>query len=628
MHGHVISRSARGFRGQGRVFAKHGGRGDRGAAMIVALLLVVMVVLIGVTAVSETLDSDYQAAVTLKAVQVVAAGRAGVDAEVANLEEEASAGQSLTCSAGGQVNGVGSGAANAASAEGYTMMYYAEDTTSASNAMNDLGSPTTRSSCPATIAEPAAKTWYLAVEAIGSTPSHAYNSAKPSTAVLQLTKVASSSFNDAAFTGEDFTPSGNFNMYLGTAPAMTYTAGPLTCQNTANYLAGDVWVESDSSSPGTSGSCVIDGNLYVNGSLSLSASTTVEGTIFATGNVTLVSGSFAIGGIVADGSVTINGSATTTIAPYNGTLGDGDVLAQGNIELLGDNNGSSVANYAYSAGGTVTNDGTPVGGASGAHQWPAGCTLPVGSAESCVAGGFGPALESPLPSQSFPSLTYSGSPFSGPTWTYYNDSSDNCNSNPAGAGLASPAVYNEIAEATTPTVISTPCAVAFGNITGSSSQTIQTDVAIFASGGFWFDYDQPVLSGAGACSSSTPCEAFFVVPCDGTCASGPLPANGSGSSCPGKKSNFSLATLEGADKGDIWMQAGVDGSTVHSFFYTPDNFCAEGSPGTSDDPNDGQMYIGGNAILNSQLFLTADTSLFSKLPGASTTWSTSVVAVQ
>lgn len=596
--------------------------------MIVALLLVVMVTLIGVTAVSETLDSNYQAAVTLKAVDVVAAGRAGVDAEVASLEQEASTGESLTCPTGGQVDGAGSGAANASSVESYTMLYYATDTTSASNAVSDLASPATRSNCPATITAPAAKTWYLAVEAVGSTASHAYNTARPSMAVLQLTQAASSSFNDAAYTGEDFTPSGNFNMYLGSVPAMTYTAGPLTCQNTANYLAGDVWVESDSSSPGTSGSCVIDGNLYVNGSLSVSASTTVEGTIFATGNVTLVSGSFKIGGIVADGSVTIDSSATTTIAPYNGTLGDGDVLAQGNIELLGNSNGSSVANYAYSAGGTVTNAGTPVGGASGVHQWPAGCTLPIGSAETCVAGGFGPMLNTPLPAQSFPSLTYSSGPFSAPTWTYYNDSTDNCTSNPNGTGLASPAVYTEIADATTPTVISTPCIVAFGNVTGSSSQKIQTDIAIFAGGGFWFDYDQPVVSGTGSCSTSSPCEAFFIVPCNSACAAGPFPSNGSGSSCPTKKTSFSLSTLWGSDQGDIWMQAGVDGATVHSFFYTPNNFCGEGSPGTSGDPNDGQMYIGGSAILNSQLFLTADTSLFAKLPGASTTWSTSVVAVQ
>lgn len=108
--------------------------GDKGAAMMMALLVVVLILLLGAVMVSETMASNYNAALTSKSVQVVSAARAGTSAGIASLETALGADNigvstGLTCQSiastsnyNGNV-GAANGAGNAASAGWYTLYW-------------------------------------------------------------------------------------------------------------------------------------------------------------------------------------------------------------------------------------------------------------------------------------------------------------------------------------------------------------------------------------------------------------------------------------------------------------------------------------------------------------------------
>ena len=673
--------------------------------MVLAILLVLMVTLIGVTAVSDTVEGGYRALATNVASELVAAARAGVDAEVANLEAEAAGGISLTCLSGpGTIDSLGSGAANAASAEGYTLTYYAVDA-SASQAVQDLsgnGLVGPRYECSGTtptpiIPVPVSSTWYLAIEAVGTTKAQVYYTAHPAIGVVRFSEGASSNFNDGMYGGEEIATPGDMVM---TGSGATYTNGQLQCNSTNHYWAGDVWANGGV----TSGDCQIHGNLYVSGAVEMTGCTApdVTGGIFATGSVWMSGGCEVEGDIVSNGDVAFSGGADTLGNIYaSGTDGNSSSLSETSlssplasssavaslpvepltvgmsagatvvvayngqserwnvssrvlsgstsipvtlqtpsyafpagsiVETVGTPCGTSVclqsgagsgssteAANVYSANGTISVTNAPISGSEfGATPWPT-CPVPGGSGVSCS----GSAL-SALPVQLFPSLDYKASMWPSGTWTYYDDSGDTCTSNPNGVGLANAATYNEIENPpSSHVVIVTPCAIELDDAATGGQLTIKANMAIFAAGGFFFDnWNTPAVAGGGSCSSSSPCDVYFVVPCNSSCdnsGAGPFPTNGQGSTCPS-----SISSLDG----DIWMQSGVDGRSLVSFFYTPNNFCAAGPVGTSGDPITGQIYVGGYVELSSQLFLNADVLLGQGIAGASSTYSASVVSVK
>src|SRR5579875_1968398 len=59
---------------------------DRGAALIAALLVVVLVAMLGAVALQESLNGSHQGALTAKNLETASAGRAGVDAVLAGIQ--------------------------------------------------------------------------------------------------------------------------------------------------------------------------------------------------------------------------------------------------------------------------------------------------------------------------------------------------------------------------------------------------------------------------------------------------------------------------------------------------------------------------------------------------------------
>lgn len=617
------------------------GRPDDGSAMVLAILLVMLVTLVGAVGVSESLAGTYSSGITNKGVEMVAADRSGADSEVANVEKEASSGSTLTCpSAQVQLDGVGAGAANAESAESYDLTFYAVDT-SASAALSDLsGSETTgpRYSCATTpdIPVPASGPWYLAVQSQGATSSGISTGivagSSPSVAVVEFSQVSTNSFTDGMYGGEDITTPGDLVM---TGSGATYTNGPVDCSSSNDYYAGDVWAAGGT----TSGACQVHGNLYVSGNATLTGCTApdVTGGLYATGNVDMSGGCEVEGPVAADGDVSYSGGAWSegNIYAYGAdagsTCGSSTCLASGH---------DPQADNVYSANGDIHDSNAALSGSQyPMTAWPT-CPLPAGSAATCSGGEL-----APFPVQKFPTYSFSASqwpgyvvdtdPYDSKPYSLGGCSSnvdhENYQSNMAkgrpnyryAAGDATAQVYEDIATASgSPgVVVNTPCAIEVGNAATNGQMTISTNVAIFAQGGFWFGNWATPMTGAGKCTVGSPCDAYFVVPCGAGCdnnGAGPFPSNGSGTGCPSSVTSY---------PGDIDITDGPDQSLL-SFFYTPDNLCASGTPGTKDDPITGQIYVGGNVELSSQLFLDADTLVSSALASASSAWSSSVVELR
>jgi hypothetical protein len=638
---------------------------DRGSAMIVSIMVVLMATSLGMVGMYETLNGSYSAAVTGKSVQVVAAGRAGEDAGIGSIESEVKAddtyvqtgtgtAEPITCQSGSKTTAFNAGvtASNGAGDSADQAWYstvYATSGTSAANAASDLGetisSGWTAGQCAttattimteSTFASQSAP-WWLAIKSTGSTSSSVYNTAKSSIAVVEFTPEASGStpsFSDGVYVGNDLTMSGNFQMNEisggpGSPPGIpTYTSGSLDCQNTGDYEAGDVWAGGTGSS-NTSGSCVIGNpssspvltaNLYIfpdptdtAGTVTFANSTTVTGTVYATGNVSMTNGTIKLGNIATNGAVTINGSATPTI---------GNIYAVGNVSI--NLTGGTISGNVYSESGTATvtaNGGTFKGHAYSATAWPTSPSPCAGSEVTCASGGAG--LVTPFPSQTFPSLSYSASQWPGYTvWTDPNDTKTYANggcSSKVGqsgstgryaAGVATNAVYTEIENATSPTVIETPCAIQLDDGATNGEITIKTNIAIFAQGGFYFD--NWTTSAVGGSSGSIDYSMYFIVPYTG---SGPYPVNGEPAitSCPpnGEVPNVYQYKSGSYSTGDIWLKSGL-ASNVYGFFYTPDNACTSGNPTLT-----GQVYVGGNFATGSGWNFTADEAMSSGLTEAS-----------
>jgi hypothetical protein len=558
--------------------------------MVVALLLVLLVALIGVTAASETLDGIYRGAVTNKAAEVVSASRAGLDAEVANLEQEATSGSPLTCLPGNGVVGAGSGAANAASAESYALTYYAESTQSPSVALSNLAHGTSYS-CATTpnIPVPGLKTWYLALQSVGLTAAQVYNGAKPATVVVEFQLNPTAGFSAALYAGAELDATNdNFNIYAGN---------------------------------GT-------GDVYVQGSLDASTSTTVQGALFDNGGVTLQNGTYNLGSVVSNGQVTIGATGTTTIKP-------GGIDAVGAVSLP--NNSSSVAGAVYAEDGPVANAGTATGGSYGNMAWP---TCPAG-VPACSPNSSGPGYVADPPP--FPQLTFNAAQW--PGYNVYVDTETSCTGNVVrrydplatatdttdryANGVADIGTYQAIwyDALTANTVVVTPCAVVVSNYNGQVPNLVTThNLAILAAGGIVLSNNTNV-KGSGVTGEDY---LYLVTPCNNSCyngGAGPFPQNGETLADCDAIGNSTTAPNENVNSdgttstGDIWFDNTPSG--VHTFIYTPDNVCMSSSPTLT-----GQMFVGGNVTGTSVSFtLTEDKNMSSSFSNGSGIWLPSTSAL-
>lgn len=502
----------------------------------------------------------------------------------------------------------------------------------------------------------------------------------PSTTTT-TTAGSSATFSEGVFAGDELTMNGDFLLYeVSGGPSIppgipTYTPGYLDCQNTGDYENGDVWAGATGNltvkhvgTDGTSGSCLIAGNLYLMreagataaypgggdpsaevGSTVFSASTTVDGNVYLAGTGDLSSsGNVTLGNILTNGSVTLT-SGTVKV--------NGSIYAVGNVDITL-NSGSYITGDVYSSTGTVTinmKGGSFTGAQYPGTPWPTSPSPCAGSYVTCDPSGNG--LVTPFPRQPFPSLTAANFP-NYSVWVDPNDTNpypSGCTSNvdsgvasmennsstynPAYAadrpavGDATYAVYHEIETATTPTVVETPCAFEWDDSATSGTITINSDIAILAEGGFTTggDWNNPGVQGE---YTSTTYKLYMVVPYTG---SGPYPANGEPtsnlSSCPESVSQPpNVYEKNGySANGDIWLKGGspafgqdVPGSNpvtqnVHVFFYTPDNMCTEANPEMT-----GQVYVGGYLATGSGWTMTVDPDLSPSSGGPSTTTTTSV----
>ncbi len=561
--------------------------------------------------------------------------------------------------------------------------YTAPSTTTSSSSSTTTSTSTTTTSTTTTTTVPTTTTTAAGTTTTTTAPttSTTTTTTVPTTTTTTASSGSYATFSEGVFAGDELTMSGNFQLYeVSGGPSIppgipTYTPGYLDCQNTGDYYNGDVWAGATGNvsvkkagADGTSGSCVVAGNLYIipepgptaaypgggdasaeAGSTVFSASTTVNGNVYLAGTGDLSSsGNVTMGNILTNGSVTLT-SGTVKV--------NGSIYAVGNVNVTL-NGGSYITGNVYSETGTVTitmSGGTFTGSKHAGTVWPTSPSPCAGSYVTCDPSGKG--LVTPFPSNPFPSLTASN--FSGysvwvdpnDTKTYPSGCSSNVNSSVASTenssryssayanyrpavGDATYAVYHEIETATTPTVVETPCAIEWDDSATNGAITINSNVAVLAQGGFTTGGDWANPGVLGQYSSST-YQLYMVVPYSG---SGAYPVNGEPiadlSSCPESTSqppNVYQYATGNYSTGDIWLKGGspafgvnVAGSNpttqnVKVFFYTPDNMCTAANPEMT-----GQVYVGGYLATGSGWTMTVDPDLVPPSQTAPTTTTTVV----
>ncbi|MBV8161449.1 MAG: hypothetical protein JO265_11050, partial [Acidimicrobiia bacterium] len=185
-----------------------------------------------------------------------------------------------------------------------------------------------------------------------------------------------------------------------------------------------------------------DANIYSN------ADITCGNNFDSQGNVTAQGAFNASNNCTVTGDVYVKTGATMT---NNTTVGGNVKVSGGNITM---SNNVVVSKSAYASGSISLSNNAVVSGSTVPND--AGLAAP--------------------PVEAFPQLTFSASSWTGAGYTLITD--NDCNSNDPTN------VYKDIqnmATATSPTVISTSCALAWSN---NSSITIKQNLAIFSTGGF------------------------------------------------------------------------------------------------------------------------------------------------
>jgi hypothetical protein len=185
-----------------------------------------------------------------------------------------------------------------------------------------------------------------------------------------------------------------------------------------------------------------------------------DANVYSNGSITCGNNFNSQGSVIAQGGFTGNNNCTVTGDVYvntganlinNATIGGNVKVAAGNITM---SNNALVSKSAYASGSITLSNNAAVSGSKVPNN----------------AGLAAPAV------QAFPQFTYSPSSWSSAGYTLITD--NDCNSN------HSTNVYKDIqnmATATSPTVISTTCALAWS---GNTTLKIKQNLAIFSTGGY------------------------------------------------------------------------------------------------------------------------------------------------
>jgi Tfp pilus assembly protein PilX len=364
---------------------------DAGSAMIIAICVVLVATLIGVVAMSETLNGSYSSAVTSKGVQVVAAGRAGEDAVIASVESAVQTDDSyiqsgtgtsapITCLSLGQASSFNgniansSGAGDAAVQAWYTA-WYATSGTSEATAISDLGQTISTGTFTAgqcattatTIMSEAnfasqTETWWLAVKVTGATSSTVYNTAKSSVAVLKFTQSVPSLPCAACLgkkTGDDLdlTSSGSFTVTGGNIYDNSSSSPAASISSSGNVTAPttDVVGTTQTSSSGKFSPTATTGVPQVASFLTMPAAPSLTGnatggyvyscpstscpafptgtttyssiTLSSSGSASLPAGNYVIG------SITVGSSGSLTLGAGNYVIGSISVSSSGHLNM-------------------------------------------------------------------------------------------------------------------------------------------------------------------------------------------------------------------------------------------------------------------------------------------------------
>ena len=261
-------------------------------------------------------------------------------------------------------------------------------------------------------------------------------------------------------------------------------------------------------------------NVDTNGSITCGNSFSVQGSVSMAGTFTGTNNCTVNGNIVAGGNVSMANSTTATGSVYAGGIPCGSPAAM--ITMA---NNSAINQSAYACG-SITSNGN-VGHITAANESP----LPAAGA---------------VPTETLP--------------IWLNPSTDSSTKSAWQAagytiepdGALCTKVYSDITSATSPTVITTSCPLAWG----SSSQSLQTNVAIVSTGGF-----SMTNQNAWKSNNSATRLLYFIVPSPETCLAG----------SPG----ISLANNTSFD------------STINVLFYTPCTMSI-----SNKDAGYGQIYAG------------------------------------
>ena len=602
-----------------------GWRGEKGAVLISALMITMLVSLLGIVAVSEAEAGSNSAAVVRKHMQVLAAANAGASAAVASIENQAasitSQTQDLTCAsvAANQdlVTTAANGAANAASGEAYNLYYDVFTSQPTSTELDDIqASPSVSMSgfsnfsagglCSSTggstsIAPPssAGGIWFLVIASSGATTSNVYGAAngtgKTSVVNLEMNWSAASTTTTSTTTSTTTPTSSSTTTVPSTTTTTALTTGQLSGFTDAmfgkNINPGQSFCNPVTGCPGT-------GETYTNSQLSCSNSNNYMGDVFAndTADADAVLGGdcYVEGNLYTTGSISMSTGGGGFPCPASGSGTDWDVCdnvyatGSAGVTIAG---GFKIKGSVYSTGPVNLSGGAIVGGSIYSQS---GVTTTLGTTvsgkiyQNCTAVSCPGAIPITLPpTQSLPQLTFNPTAWQNAGFSVSVDNlSQSCDPT---TGAMPQSDYTAIENLTGPSVLVTNCAFVWdtpgkkgGGENPEAGQTfkLKYNLAIFASGGFNFDDS---VNGTEVQGSGNP-TFWAIVPWGGS----PTPPVNGEASCPSSLSNGNNPN------GDIWDSNVIAGA--NTLLYTPNNVCTSATMKMT-----GQIY-GGNDLTASGTF--------------------------
>jgi hypothetical protein len=609
------TRKSRGTRAVGPASDRRGRRwkSEKGAVLVSALMVVMLVTLLGVVAVTEAEGGSNTAAVVRKHVEVLAAANAGASAAVASVESQASTvtaqNQDLNCAslAASQdlLKTAPNGAANAASGEAYTLYYDVFTSQPTTTELDDIqASPsaslsafsnysaggicsTSGSSTPIVPPSSSGSTWFLVLASSGATASNAYGASagtgKTSVVDLQLNWSAASTTTISTTTT---TPASSST--TTTVPSTTTTTGVTTGQLTSfddamygkSIYPGQSFCNPVTGCPGT-------GDTYTNGQLNCSNSNNYMGNVVAndtTDAYAVIGGDCYIeGNLYTNGAIDITSGGGGFPCPASGSGTDWDVCdnvyvtGSAGVTIAG---GFSIKGSVYANGPVNLSGGADVGGnvyAEGAVSVTGGAKIAGTTYQHCTTSCPGVPVV-PQPTQSLPPLTFSSTAWQNAGFTVLNFGSNQSCDSSNGAMPSTDYAQMEADVQSEPIVVVTNCAFVWDTSENPDEWgrlSLGHSLAIFASGGF--NFDNAVSTEIAGSGTPAP-DLWAVVPWGGS----PTPPVNGETACPGNLSNGSKPN------GDVWDSTRITGANV--LLYTPNNICT-----SSTMTMTGQIYAG-NAV--------------------------------